>query len=134
MILVDTGVLYALADRDDAWHRRTRAWVEGVSELLLVPVTVLPEVTYLLHARLGPAAERAFIRSVAAGELEIDALRRRDLERCSELMERYPELGFVDVSIVAVAERLKIRTLATTDRRHFGRVAPKHTASLHLVP
>ena len=134
MILVDTGVLYALADRDDAWHGRTRAWVEGVSELLLVPVTVLPEVTYLLHARLGPAAERAFIRSVAAGELEIDALRRRDLERCSELMERYPGLGFVDVSIVAVAERLKIRTLATIDRRHFGRVAPKHVASLHLVP
>jgi predicted nucleic acid-binding protein len=133
-ILVDTGVLYALADEDDAWHGRARAWVEAVSEILIVPVTVLPEVTYLLQTRLGPAAERRFIESIASGELEIDAVARRDTPRCLELMGRYPELGFVDVSIVAVAERLRIAVIATTDRRHFSRVRPQHVAAFELVP
>jgi predicted nucleic acid-binding protein len=133
-ILVDTGILYALADEDDSWHQRARDWLEGVSELLLVPVAVLPEVTDLLHTRLGAKAERRFLGSVAAGELDVDMLKPRDISRAHELMARYPDLGFVDLSIVATAERLKIRTIATTDRRHFAQVAPKHTPAFECVP
>ena len=133
-ILVDTGVLYALADRDDAWHHRARVWLDAQRQLLLVAVTVLPEVAYLLHTRLGPAAEVAFIKDVATDALEVEALRARDCERCCELMERYPDIGFVDASLVAIAERLKIATLATTDRRHFRSVVPKHVRAFHLVP
>ena len=33
-------------------------------------------------------------------------------------MRRHPEIGFVDATIVAMAEQLKIQTIATTDRRH----------------
>jgi predicted nucleic acid-binding protein len=105
-----------------------------VSELLLVPIAVVPEVTYLVHQRLGARAERRFVSSIAAGELEVDLLKPRDFARIHELMAGYPELGFVDLSIVATAERLKIRTIATTDRRHFGRVVPKHLPALNLVP
>lgn len=133
-ILIDTGVLYALADQDDAWHARARSWVHGVRELFLVPVTVVPEVTYLLHARLGSRAERRFVESLVARELEVEALRARDIERTGELMDRYPDLGFVDLSIAAIAERLKITTVATTDRRHFARVVPRHTRAFQLVP
>jgi len=49
-------------------------------------------------------------------------------------MEEYEWLGFVDATIVAVAERLKVRTLATTDRRHFGAVRPAHVDRFRLVP
>jgi uncharacterized protein len=133
-VVVDTGILYALADADDAWHDRARAWMERQSGLLVVPVTVLPEVTYLLQTRLGSSIELAFVESVAAGELEIEALRQPDLDRCCEVMERYPDVGFVDASLVAIAERLKARAIATTDRRHFGTVAPKHVARFELVP
>ena len=133
-VVVDTGILYALADADDAWHDRARAWMERQSGLLVVPVTVLSEVTYLLHTRLGPSIELAFAESVAAGEIEIEALRQADLDRCCEVMKRYPEIGFVDASVVAVAERLKVATLATTDRRHFTSIAPTHVARFELVP
>jgi uncharacterized protein len=132
--LVDTGILYALADEDDAWHDRAVEWISAVDELLLVPVTVLPEVCYLIHARLGPAAERRFVASLIARELEVEGLRGRDVERTGELMDRYPDLGFTDLSIAAMAERLKIRTVATTDRRHFARIVPKHVAGFNLVP
>ncbi len=133
-ILVDTGVLYALADQDDAWHARARQWLDGVNELLVVAVTVLPEITYLLHARLGPRAEQRFIASVLAGDIELDMLKLRDIVRARELMTRYPDLGFVDLTLVAAAERLKIRTIATTDHRHFARVTPTHVPAFELVP
>ena len=133
-VLVDTGILYALADEDDAWHGRARTWAEDVSELLIVPVTVLPEITYLLQSRLGAAAELAFAQSAAAGELEIEPLRQQDLTRCCDVMRRYPDIGFVDATIVAMAERLKIEAIATTDRRHFSTVKPRHTRAYQLVP
>ena len=133
-VLVDTGVLYALADADDRWHDPARAWLEDVSELLIVSVTVLPEVAYLLQTRLGAAAELAFVQSLAAGELDVEDLRRPDLARCGDVMRRYPQIGFVDASIVAIAERLKIGAIATTDRRHFQRVRPRHMKSFTLLP
>jgi predicted nucleic acid-binding protein len=133
-VLVDTGVLYALADEDDAWHARAREWVDDVEELLIVPVTVLPEVAYLLHSRLGAPAELAFVQSAATGELEIEPLRQQDLARATDVMRRYPDIGFVDATIVAMAERLKIETIATTDRRHFAMVKSKHTRAYQLAP
>ena len=133
-VLVDTGVLYALADADDAWHERARDWIDVANELLIVPVTVLPEVAYLLHSRLGAPAELAFVQSAAAGELEIEPLRQQDLARSTDVMRRYPVVGFVDATIVAMAERLKIETIATTDRRHFGLVKSRHTKGYKLVP
>jgi predicted nucleic acid-binding protein len=133
-VLVDTGILYALADADDRWHEPASAWLETVSELLIVSVTALPEVAYLLHTRLGAAAELAFVQSLVAGELEVEDLRRQDLARCDEVMRRYPEIGFVDASIVAIAERLKIDTIATTDRRHFESIRPKHARGFALLP
>ncbi len=133
-ILVDTGILYALADEDDGWHDRARRWLRHVDDLLVVPVTVLPEIACLLQERLGAAAERRFVASVVAGDLEVELLKVPDLARALDLMADYPELGFVDLTIVAIAERLRIRTLATTDRLHFGRVRPRHRTSFDLVP
>ncbi len=133
-ILLDTGVLYALADADDGWHERARRWLGEVSDLLLAPVTVLPEVTYLLQTRLGAMVERRFVRSLVAGELDVEPLKAVDMQRACELMGRYPDLGFVDLSLVAMAERLKVTTIATTDRRHLSRVAPRHVPSFTLVP
>jgi uncharacterized protein len=133
-LLVDTGILYALADEDDEWHERAVEWLDKLRESLAVPVTVLPEVCYLLHTRLGAAAERRFMESVVAGELPVEPLAKPDWARIVELLEVYPDLGFVDVSVVAMAERLAVRTLATTDRRHFRAVRPAGVGRFTLVP
>jgi predicted nucleic acid-binding protein len=133
-LLVDTGVLYALADRHDAWHKRTRQYFSKLTETLVVPVTVIPEVAYLLHTRLSASAERGFIRSLAAGELDVEPLGPKDIARAIRLLETYGDIGFVDASVVAMAERLKLVRIATTDRRHFGQVKPAHAAAFELVP
>ncbi len=133
-LLLDTGVLYALADADDAWHARCRELLTESRELLLAPATILPEVAYLLRERLGGRAERAFARSLADGELTVQDVTLADLRRVAGLLEDYPEIGFVDASVVAVAERLKLRAIATTDRRHFGPIRPRHVPAFELLP
>lgn len=133
-LLLDTGVLYALADKDDDWHRRSRDYLARNRDPLLVPITVVPEVCYLLRFRLGPVAERRFVQSVADEEISLEAVTARDFKRSTELLAKYPDIGFVDASVCAVAERLKLRTIATTDHRHFGPLRPAHTESFDLVP
>ena len=133
-LLVDTGVLYALADRGDAWHARVRTYLRAHPQTLLAPVTILPEVAYLLRDRIGADAELAFVRSIARGELAVESLHGRDMARAEELMQAYEDLGFVDTTVVAIAERLKAIAIATTDRRHFATVRPAHRDGFLLVP
>lgn len=135
-VIADTGALYALVDADDSWHRPVLDWWTANRLPIVVPVTVLPEVTYLLQRRIGPAAESAFVRALAEGEFRLEAFDEEDVERVPEIMERYDDLplGFVDASIVALAERLEARDILTTDRRHFSVVRPRHARGFHLLP
>lgn len=53
-----------------------------------------------------------------------------------ELVETYADLdlGFVDASVVAVAERLGVDTVATINHRDFRVVRPRHLDAFTLVP
>jgi uncharacterized protein len=133
-LLVDTGVLFALAYRKDAWHTRVREYLESRPATLLAPVTILPEVAYLMRHRIGPNAERAFAASLADGELAVEYLAHKDWRRTEQLMATYESLDFVDASVIAVAERLKLHVIATTDRRDFSLVRPPHVERFTLVP
>jgi predicted nucleic acid-binding protein len=133
-VLVDTGILYALADEDDDWHVRARDFIQSNRLPLVTPVTVVPEVTYLLRSRLGKDAERIFVESLADGEVAAENLTASDLARCADLLREFDFLGFVDASVVAMAERLQLRSIVTTDRRDFRRVRPRHISAFELLP
>ena len=135
-VLADTGALYALVDRSDRWHGPVTQWWATHGDRVVVPVVVLPEVCHLLHTRIGPAAEEAFIRSVAEREFALEALEEEDLPRAADVMRRYADLslGFVDAAVTAMAERLESRELLTTDRKHFGVVRPRHARAFALLP
>lgn len=133
-LLLDTGAIYALADRDDPWHDPVREFLSAKRETLLTPCTVAPEAAYLVRTRLGAHAEEKLTESFATGEVTLEHLTQADLSRCVELQARYNFLGLVDASMVAIAERLKLKALVTTDRRDFRRVRPKHIAAFELLP
>ncbi len=84
----------------------------------------------------GAAAEAAFLRSFASGDLVVADLVAEDFERMAQLVEQYADfpLGGSDASVVAIAERRSIATILTTDRRHFGAVRPKHVEAFVLLP
>jgi predicted nucleic acid-binding protein len=77
-----------------------------------------------------------FLQSVEIGALDVLDLTRADYARARDLYRRYQDLplGFVDASVVALAERLGESRLATLDRRHFSVVRPHHTTTFTLVP
>ncbi len=136
IIVADTGPLYALVDKRDAWHARVTRWWSEAARDIVIPMSVLPEVCYLLQTRIGPAAETAFVAAIATGELITEAIEPEDVARSAVLMREYADLpmGFVDASVIAVAERLGSRGILTTDRKHFGVVRPLHVKSLALFP
>lgn len=135
-VVADTGALYALIDRSDAWHARVLAWWKVNRQPLIVPVTVIPELTYLLQARIGATAEIDFVRALVEGEFTTEPLEPEDLVRVASVMEHYADmpLGFVDATVIAIAERVESREILTTDRRHFRIVKPIHARAFVLSP
>lgn len=135
-VLVDTNAIYALADASEPDHETVRGFFRQVREPLIVPVTVLPEIDYLCASRLGVRIEAATLQAVARGEFALEPLEAGDLERSIELIERYADnnIGLVDASIVAIAERLKITRICTLDHRHFSIFRPRHCPAFELVP
>lgn len=139
MILVDTNVLYALADRSDKHHSRCAEWLQSASDVLMLPATVLAETCYLVDRTLGPTAEAAFLDSVGTGSdrtFQLVEIVDSDLRRMSDLVRQYADLrlGGTDASIVAICERLEIVTVATVNLRDFAAVRPRHVPAFITVP
>lgn len=135
-LLLDTGALYALADSDDSWHERVKVFLDQHLAAHLVPITVLPEVCYLLNSHLGQEPERAFLAACASGRFTGAPVTVEDIARSVELLDLYADanLGFVDASVIAVAERLNVRQIVTVDRRDFALVRPRHCPAFALFP
>jgi uncharacterized protein len=139
VIVVDTNILYALADRRDKHHAGRTEWFRRNDDVLLVVPTVVAEACYLIDRYLGPAAEAAFLDSVGIGDnyaFQLAGLVDSDLRRMAELVRRYVDrhLGGTDASVIAVCERLAIATVATVNLRDFANVRPRHLAALTTVP
>ena len=136
MIVVDTGPLYAAADTSDAHHAACAALFSDPPDRLVVPVSVVVETSFLIERHLGPAAEAAFLGSLAPAGLIVEQIGDDDLARMAELVTTYADmpLGAVDASVVAIAERLGASTIISLDRRHFTVVRPRHIEAFTLLP
>jgi len=135
-IVIDTGVIFAVADRSDADHEACDDLLSAFAGELVVPTPVIVETSWLIEDRLGPAAEAKFLRSLTSGELRRQDLTDTDWERATSLVETYADLGLglVDASIVAVAEHLEATAIATLNHRDFRVVRPRHIAAFELLP
>ncbi len=134
--IIDTGIIFALSDKKDSWHSRSVDFLAAFSGNLIVPSPVIPEACYLLNTFLGQSAEKQFINALADREIAIEHFDIADLTRCTEVLNKYEDhnIGFVDATLIAIAERLKVTKLLTTDRKHFSIIKPNHCKSFTLLP
>lgn len=134
--LLDTSFLLAMTNGKDRNHDRVLDVAAKSSDRLILPVTVLPEVSYLIGSRLGHAAMRQFLRQLAASEVAIEPVTMNDLKRVTEILTAYADskLDFVDATIVALAERLNIVRIFTLDRRDFSIIRPRHHSHFEILP
>ncbi|SDX10324.1 hypothetical protein SAMN05421504_102317 [Amycolatopsis xylanica] len=136
MIVVDTGPIIAMINANDDRHAECAELLATVRGPLFLPEPLLGEIGYLLGTRCGPQAEAAFIRDTVSGAIEVVSLTRPDRARVADLIEKYGDLplGTADASVIAVAERFGVKTVATLDRRHFTVVRPRHADAFTLLP
>lgn len=135
-ILLDPSAIIAAADAADIHHEAAAAWFRRADEPLLLGALGLAELDLVLQRELGQAATLAVVESIVAGAIRVVAPGEADLARAAELMrdaaEHRPRLA--DALLVATAERLGVRRVATFDRRPIAVLRPRHVRALDLEP
>jgi predicted nucleic acid-binding protein len=135
-LILDAAPLVALADAREP-HLEALLRIRDEEEgSLVLPAPVAAEVDYLLGARFGEAARRAFLSDLAAQRYDVACLEAGDYRTVAELDARYADLGLglADCSILVLAERFRTRRLLSFDERHFRTVAPLQGGSFQLLP
>lgn len=135
-LILDTNVLFAALDRRDQHHEACRDLIDDATELRVIPAPVLVEVDYFIRKWLRDVAHAAFLRDIVDGAFSVQELRREDYLRIREICATYADhdIGLVDAAVIAVAERLNEKKVATLDPRHFGMIRPRHVKTLQLLP
>lgn len=134
-LVVDSGVLYATLDADDADHEACTSLLQQARESRIVPAPTLVEIDALCsYAPTGRFD--ALFDQIVTGALVVEDLLPEDYRRARQLLETYADLhvGFVDAAVLAIVERLREPKLATLDHRHFTVMRPRHVESLELLP
>ena len=135
-VLVDTSFLFALTNRNDVSHSACATVAQSTRFQPIVPITVLPEIAYLLDVRLGHHIMQQFVEQITQPAWTLESPTTVDLQRATALLKRYYDnrLDFVDATIIAIAERLNIKQVLTLDKRHFQVVQPQHCNSFEILP
>jgi len=122
MIAVDSGFLYALVDRQDAWHQRAAALAHTASQGWVTTWPVLTEVCHLYQRWLSPRQASELMADVADGLLMVWDIPLARCQAVPAMMQRYPTLpmDLADASLVLLAEHLGHGRILSTDERDFG--------------
>lgn len=124
-----------MLNQSDIKHSDVVAIYQNYQQILL-PQTVLAEVAYLVGRSAGVSTVAAFLKGLSASRFHLIPLSETDVIRVSEILEEYKDsrIDFVDATVMAIAERLKITLILTLDQRDFRLFRPKHCQSLEILP
>lgn len=131
-LICDTGALLDYIVEGARDHRLFRDAIDQ-ARTRYVPGLVLAELDYFL--RDERQAMQLFMRDLARGAFTYAPPTVGELARAMEVDRRFADLGLglVDGSVVALAESLGVRRLATRDLRHFAAVRLRDGQAFDLV-
>jgi uncharacterized protein len=112
-VLVDTGLLVALFDQQDAHHAAAADWMAGHSGPLVTVGSVLSEAAFFLPTRL----RAALAGLVARGVFKVHQPDAGGYARIAVLFEKYADQDpdWADLELVWLAETTGIYRIATLD-------------------
>jgi hypothetical protein len=136
MLIADTSGLLASIDRNDRHHEAVRSALLAEPEAVIIPELVLAELDYLVLKHLGREAEEALLDDIVEGTYTREPCLDEDLSRARELIRMYREhdIGLVDATILATAERLGAWRILTLDHRHFRTLKLRNRRLMVIVP
>jgi hypothetical protein len=131
-LICDTGALLDYLVESAPDHELFRQAIDG-ARARYVPGLVLAELDYFL--REERRAMNVFMDDLARGAFTYAPPALDQLVRAMEIDRRYRDLGLglVDASVVALADTVGVRRIATRDVRHFSAVRLRDGGALDLV-
>ena len=131
-LICDTGALVDYLVESAPDHERFRKAIDR-ARTRYVPGLVLAEVDYFLRGERH--AMNALVDDLARGAFTYAPPALDELSRAMEIDQRYADLGLglVDSSVVALADSLSLRRIATRDVRHFAAVRLSDGRAFELV-
>lgn len=113
-IVIDSGPLIALFDRDDKFHPQAVSFMQNLTGHLHTNLAVITEVTHMLDFSLEVQRDFLFWSEKS---LRIDENTLKDWSRILALLEKYADLptDFADAALIALCERLNTRYVASVD-------------------
>ena len=115
-ILIDSGPLIALFDRNDKYHLASIEFIKNNNNELITTLASVTETLHLLD--FNRYAQIDFLGWVNAGAITLESITSDDLLRIKELTIKYSDLpmDFADACLVFLGEKFNINTIATIDR------------------
>ena len=115
LILIDTGPLIALFDKDDKYHKNIKDFIKKDSFKFVSTTAVVTEVTHMLDFNIN--AQIGFLEWIIREGLVLHEIRPKGIIRVIELCKKYQDrpMDFADATLVVAAEQTGLREIISID-------------------
>ena len=114
-VLIDSGPLIALFDKDDYYHERIKSFIKNTSYKFITTSAVLTETAHMLD--FSVQAQISFFEWVLNEGVVLIDITQVELSRIIELTRKYHDrpMDYADATLVVIAERIGIRKIISID-------------------
>ena len=114
-ILIDSGPLIALFDRDDFYHNQIIEFIKNKKFKFVSTIAVLTEVTHMLDFNIN--VQLSFLQWVMNEGLIIQEIKQENISWIIELTKKYSDrpMDFADATLVIAAEMTGIKKIISID-------------------
>lgn len=113
-VLLDTGVLVALFDGDDKFHRQSVEFIKNNRRQLVTTLANITETLYLIdHVR----TQSKLLQWIDLARITVASLTHQDMREIAALIEKYANvpMDFADGCLLHLANTQGISHIATID-------------------
>lgn len=114
-ILIDTGPIIALFDRDDKYHDRIVEFIKYKKYKFITTTAVVTEAMHMLDFNIF--AQLGFLDWIINEGVILHNIKQSDISRIKELTKKYCDrpMDFADATLVITAEQTGIREIISID-------------------
>lgn len=113
--LIDAGPLIALFNKNDKYHDQIKQFLKEYKGKLISSWPVITEVSHMLSFNIKTQID--FMTWINRGAIQLEDIDSEGINRILELSKKYSDvpMDLADASLVAIAEKKKIKEIITID-------------------
>ena len=114
-VLIDTGSLIALFDRDDKYHTSILDFIKNTNYRFISTTAILTETMYMLDFNV--AVQLSFLEWIMKEGVIIHEIKQSNIKRIIDLTRKYSDrpMDFADATLAIAAAERGIRQIISID-------------------